>query len=135
MDLVIDANVLFSALIKNSTTSEILFNDRCMLFSPEFIIEEFMKYEKLILKKTKRSREEFIMFIHQLKERIIIVPEEEYSKHMGTAEKTSPDENDAIYFALALKFKCPIWSNDKRLKEQNKVKIISTKEIIEILNL
>jgi len=34
-----------------------------------------------------------------------------------------------MYFALALKMKCPIWSNDKRLKEQKTIKIISTDEL------
>ena len=35
MDLVIDANILFAALIKESVTSDILFRHR--LYAPEFI--------------------------------------------------------------------------------------------------
>lgn len=33
------------------------------------------------------------------------------------------------YFALALKLKCPIWSNDKKLKEQNIITIYHTHEL------
>ena len=46
------------------------------------------------------------------------------------AERISPDPKDTSYFALALKLNCPIWSNDKKLKEQNKIKIYSTEEIV-----
>ncbi|MEK6928390.1 MAG: hypothetical protein AABW65_00335 [Nanoarchaeota archaeon] len=36
-------------------------------------------------------------------------------------------------FALALKLDCAIWSNDKKLNEQDKVKIYSTEDLIELL--
>lgn len=49
------------------------------------------------------------------------------------AEEISPDKDDTLYIALAMKLKCPIWSNDKDLKKQSEVKIYSTKDIIEIL--
>ncbi|PIN85274.1 MAG: hypothetical protein COV47_03030 [Candidatus Diapherotrites archaeon CG11_big_fil_rev_8_21_14_0_20_37_9] len=45
-----------------------------------------------------------------------------------TLKKISPDPKDVPYFALALKLRCPIWTNDKLLKKQKKVKIISTSE-------
>ncbi len=41
-----------------------------------------------------------------------------------------PDENDIIYFALALKLKCCIWSNDKALKRQDRIMVLSTKELL-----
>ena len=43
MELVIDANILFAALIKKSGTSEILFKHK--IYAPEFIFEEFKKYK------------------------------------------------------------------------------------------
>ena len=48
-------------------------------------------------------------------------------------KKISPDINDTEYFALALKLKCSIWSNDKKLKKQNKVKVYSTEEIVRVI--
>ena len=71
--------------------------------------------------------------MHLLKEVITIIPQEEYSKFIKEAEMISPDENDVLYFALALKLKCGLWSNDKRLKEQNKVIIYSTSEFMKII--
>ena len=103
------------------------------ILSPEFIIEEFFKYESLILKKTSRTREQFIQIMHMLKEVITVVPEEEYSAFMKEAKSISPDEKDTMYFALALKLKCGIWSNDKKLKEQNRVAVYSTNEVIKMI--
>ena len=45
------------------------------------------------------------------------------------AEKISIDQKDISYVALSLKLNIPIWSNDKDLKKQNKIKIISEEKI------
>ena len=132
--LVIDANVLFSALMKNSLTAELIFKEEFLLSTPEFIITEFFKYEDLILKKTHRTKEEFIQIMHMLKDIITVVPKEEYSKFIEEAEKFSPDKKDVLYLALALKLKCAVWSNDKKLKNQDKVKIYSTDDLKKELN-
>jgi len=127
--VVIDANILFSALIKNSLTAELIFEEEVMLFAPEFVVKEFLKYEELILKKTSRTREEFVQIMHVLKDIITVVPKEEYSKFIEEAEKFSPDKKDVMYLALALKLKCAVWSNDKKLKQQDEVKIYSTEDL------
>ena len=129
MDLVIDANILFSALIKDSTTADLLFEKSLRLFSPEFIVDEFLKYEGLLLNKTSREKQSFIQILHILQDVVIVIPKEEYSKFIKEAEEISPDEKDILYFALALKLRCGIWSNDKKLKEQNKIKVYSTGEL------
>ena len=129
--LVIDANILFSALIKNSTTARIIFEEEIKLYTSEFIINEFFKYQNLILRKTSRTNEEFIQVMYMLKDLVTVIPKEEYSEFMEKAEKISPDEKDILYFALALKLKCGIWSNDRKLKTQNKIKIYSTEELLE----
>jgi predicted nucleic acid-binding protein len=131
MRLVIDANILFSALMKNSLTAELIFKEDIHLSTPEFIITEFFKYEDLILKKTHRTKEEYIQIMHMLKSIITIVPKEEYSKFIEESEKFSPDPKDVLYLALALKLKCAVWSNDKKLKAQDKVKIYSTEDLRE----
>ena len=64
---------------------------------------------------------------------INIIPKEDFVDYIEEAEKISPDPNDIMYFALALKLKCGIWSNDKRLKRQNKIKVYSTEELNSML--
>ena len=58
MDLVVDANVLFSVLIKRGKTEDLIFEEDLHLFAPEFIFEEFEKYKEDILKKTERTTED-----------------------------------------------------------------------------
>lgn len=133
MILIVDANILFAALIKNSLTAEIMFNADFQLYTCEFIIEEFFNYEKEIMKKTHRTREQFITIMHQLKEIITIIPKEEYSKFAIEAEKFSPDPKDKMYFALAMKLNASIWSNDDRLMKQDKVKIYKTSDLMNLI--
>ena len=136
MKLVVDANILFAALIKKRSTAELLISDKFQLFAPEFLFEEFSKYEELILKKTHRSNKEFNQFLELLKDQITIVPKKEITPFIDKAEKISPDPKDTIYLALALALKSNVWSNDKKLKEgQNKVNVLSTEELIEKTNL
>ena len=132
MDLVIDANVLFSILIKKGKTEDLLFQEDLHIFAPEFLFEEFEKYRDLILVKTQRSSKEFDKLLNLLRERIKTVLNKETDKYLEQANKICPDENDVDYFALALKLNCPIWSNDKRLKKQDVVKVYSTTELFDI---
>ncbi len=136
MRLVIDANILFAALIKEGLTAELLISDKLQLFAPEFLFTEFGKYEALILKKTHRSLEEFNQFLKLLKEQIIIVPKKEIIPFIDKANKISPDPKDTVYLALAFALKSKIWSNDKKLKEgQEKIVVLSTEELIEKTNI
>ena len=132
MDLVIDANVLFSALIKDSFAYNLLFSDTFHIFTPEYIFTELEKHKDEILEKTERTTEEFFRLVEILKRRIVIVPLEELVPYVEEAEKLTPDPDDMAYFALALKLNCAIWSNDKKLKDQNKIKIYNTHELSKI---
>ena len=92
MKFVVDANILFAALIKEGSTAELLISDKLQLFAPEFLFEEFSKYEDLILQKTHRSNEDFNQFLELLKEQITIVPKKEIIPFIDKAEKISPEE-------------------------------------------
>lgn len=41
MRLVLDANILFAALIKDSLTAELIIKDELQLYAPEFLLDEF----------------------------------------------------------------------------------------------
>ena len=129
MDLVIDANVLFSALIKESFSYNLLFGGKFHLFTPEYIFTELEKHKEELMNKTERTTEEFFRLVETLKRRIVIVPLEELVPYVEEAEKLTPDPDDMAYFALALKLNCAIWSNDKKLKEQNKIEVYNTHEL------
>ena len=133
MDLVVDANILFAALVKRGLTAEFLLSNNLHLYAPEFIFEEFELYKGLLKKKTERTEKEFNLFMEILQRRIILVPGEEIDPYLEKAKKISPDLKDITYVALALKLHCAIWSNDKALKEkQNVVKVYHTHDLIKL---
>ncbi len=130
MELVVDANILFAALIKVSATSDLIVDNSLNLVSVEFIFEEFEKYKDLIKEKTERTEEEFEKFMEIIQKRIKLIPYEEFESFMDETEKLSPDPKDTEYLALALKLNCALWSNDKKLKTQDKIKVYSTEDLM-----
>jgi predicted nucleic acid-binding protein len=130
MKLVVDTNILFNYFWKFSITRKILMHEDMELFAPEFALEEINKYQKEIMHKNNLNQEEFEHTKFNLAIAIKFIPLEEYSKLLKTALKISPDPNDIDFFALAIKLKLPIWSNDAQLKKQNKIEIITTTELI-----
>ena len=134
MKIIVDANVLFAVLIKQGVTAELLFDPQLEFYIPEFIVEEFLKHEDEILRKTHRTKQEFISLMHLLNQRITVLPHLEIVQYLNQAKAICPDPEDVMYFAAALKLKCAIWSNDKPIKEQqNKIMIYTTKELLELL--
>jgi putative PIN family toxin of toxin-antitoxin system len=130
MKLIVDANILFAALIKEGLTAELLISDKLQLFAPEFLLTEFSKYKDLILKKTHRNEQDFKRFLELLKEQITIVPKKEIAPFLDEVEKISPDPKDTIYLALAIAINANIWSNDKKLEQnQTRVEVFSTEEL------
>ena len=131
MDLVIDSNILFAALLKESGTSEILFKHT--LYAPEFIFEEFRKYKEYLKGKTKRTEEGFSELFDLFERNVILIPKEEIEPFTEKAEKISPDSKDVPYLALALKLRCSLWTNDEDLKEkQDAIQVYSTEELIKL---
>ena len=133
MDLVVDANVIFAALIKKSKSEELLFNEKFHFFTPEYFFIELEKHNKEILRKTKRTEKEFQRLLEVLKKRIVLVPLEELLPYLDKAKKICLDPDDVAYFALALRLNCSIWSNDKELKNQDVIGVYSTKDIDEMV--
>ena len=132
MQLVVDANVLFSALIKSGETRRILLLSEHDLYAPEFMIEEFKKHLSELQKKTHLPKDKLSQYLEtflQLAE-IKLVPFEEFKHEKEFAAKISPDKDDIAYLALALHLQFQLWSQDKRLKKQNKIKVITTKELL-----
>jgi len=135
MLIVADANELFSLLIRGNIYSEIIFfSDEIELIAPEFILIEFSNNKEEILSKTHRTEYEFSKLLSVFERRIRLIPQEEFEKFIPEAYKLFPEhQKDIPYLALALRFNCPIWSEEKLLKKQNKVEVFTTRELISFL--
>ncbi len=133
MNLITDANSVISALIKEGKSAEILLSFTLNFYTPEFILQEIEEHKEEILEKTHRIESEFDNLFGDIKKIINIIPKEDFEEYISEAKKISPDPDDVMYFALALKLNCAIWSNDKKLKEQTKIKVYSTGDLIKLL--
>ncbi len=134
MELVVDANVVISGIITLAgKTSDLLFSEELTLFSPEFLKGEFEKYKPEILIKSGLTEVEFDLAISLVFSQIIFIPFSDFRKFIKMAGESCPDPNDTEYFALALKLGCSVWSDDKTLKRQDIVKVISTSELLKLL--
>lgn len=134
MELVIDANIVFSALISaESKTCDLLFSDEITLFAPEFLQEEFEKHKQEILLKSGLPEVDFDLALSLILSRIRFIPFSEFKSFINQAKEICPDPNDTEYFAAALKLGDLIWSNDKELKSQDTVRIYSTQDLLKML--
>ena len=133
MLIVLDANELFAALISRGLTLDLFFSYNLELVSPDFLAKEFAKHKDEIIKKSGLSKEDIDIFFFLLIEKIKFFSAEDFSEFLQEANSISPDQDDVEYFALALKLNCPIWSEDKELKKQNRIRVISTSELIKLI--
>jgi len=134
MNFVIDANIIISALLSTEgKTFDLIFNDKLRLFAPKFLLEEIKKHKAEILKKSGLEDNQLSIVIELVSSKIDFVPKQDFKVFIGEAKRVSPDPNDAEYFALALKLNCSIWSNDKKLKNQDEVKVYSTGDLLKII--
>ena len=137
MQLIVDANVLLSALIKDSKTRELLIDSRLELFAPEFLLREVQKHifsDPEVRRKINVLDSEISEFLSILLHRIKVFNKEEYSRYFNESSKLVKHDKDVPYVALSLKLGLPLWSNDKGLKEQSTIRVFNTKDLVEELS-
>ena len=136
MVIIIDSNVFMSALIKEGITRKIITQCREKFIIPKYLFQEIRNYEGEIILKSGLSKEEYNPLLKTLLKYLIIIPNELVSSYIKEAEKIvkNIDIDDALFIATALAIEnSVIWSNDKKLKNQNTVKIINTEEMIDMI--
>jgi predicted nucleic acid-binding protein len=133
MKIVIDSNVLFSALIKDAITRKIILEYDYLFLFPYYIFDEFENHRLYLIEKSNIEVEEFNELLELILSRVTIVSSEVLQKHKTKAIELAKniDKNDAIFFACALAYPgSAIWSDDKALKKQDKIKILNTSEML-----
>tara|TARA_Y100000310_G_C20285071_1_gene624464 strand:- start:17 stop:424 length:408 start_codon:yes stop_codon:yes gene_type:complete len=130
MQVITDANVIMAMLVSPGKPIDLFFDSRLSLFAPQLLFDELDNNKEEIKEKSRLNSEEFEWLYVILKHNVEIVPEEEFLRFREKANEICPDPKDIVYFALALYLNCSIWSNEKKLKEQSRVKIYATHELI-----
>ena len=116
--LVIDTNIVFSAIIKPGRIREILFRSYLDIYAPEELVMELEILEPKILRHTKLSPAEIKIVKETLFSHIVtIVSRKVYLESAKKAYRLleNVDPKDTPFVALAMHLNVPLWTGDKDL--------------------
>jgi len=135
MNLVIDANMIIAALIKNGAARQIILSDKFNFMSPDFIFDEIYKHREYIGRKSGLDHKDFDLVMLLLFQQIDIVPFDEYRSSIGPATAIMKDDiKDIPYIACYLGQKCDgIWTNDADFNNKPGIRVIDTATLLNIL--
>ncbi len=133
MKVTIDANILFSCLIKDSQTRKLFFSPELSIFAPQFISEELIKYLPELRAKSKLSETEFLVLLDKIFGQIKIIPDKDLAPFLPAAASLLKDPKDLLYISCALSEDTIIWTNDKGFKVQSRVKALTTEELSQMV--
>jgi len=134
MKVVVDTNILLSALIRDSSTRKIIIESGWDFYYPEISFYEVRKYKSLVMKKSGMSDDDYSSLVAKMLTRIILLPEEQIVINMEEAKRIMLhiDPDDVAFIAAALSVEnSVIWSNDNHFEMQGEVGVIKTKAIID----
>jgi len=138
MNIVIDSNILFSALIRDSMTRKIILNYDGFFLFPSYIFIEMEKHIDELLEKACMNRVDFDKLLHIILRKVLIVPASVMNAYKDEALGIIKDIDidDTLFIACALAYPgSVIWSDDAVLKSQIRVNILNTKEMIKYLGI
>ena len=139
MFLIVDASILFSFFNIDSARRLLIESSAIIgfkLISPDFAFDELADDKDEIQKYSKINELEFIILFSLLEKKIESFSQDVYRKFLPKANKISPhgkQAKDDPYFALALALNWAIWSDEAAFKLQSSVKLLNTKELLELL--
>ncbi len=131
MKLVADANVLFSLAREGSVASAITAKYKILLYSPSYALDEIARHKKEFVANS--GLRTFRQAEQRLLKMVRFIKKAELQSELKDAAGLVSDPKDIAYIALAKKIGCPVWSNDKHLKEQTQIPVFTTKELLEVL--
>lgn len=123
MKVVVDSNILFSALLKaDAKRAEIILNPAFNLekISCYFLYIELFRHKEKILQVSKLSEEDILDVFYRLMKKITFINEETITdKDWQQAGQltTGIDEKDTPFVALAISQQAVLWTGDRRLLE------------------
>ncbi len=121
MNIVIDTNIVFSALLNaNGLIGELLLNsqDEFKFYAPELMKEEILKYADELIATSKLTNLQFEESAFRILSAIELLSEDlinqtSWSKAFELTNDV--DENDTPFMALTIELKAILWTGDKKL--------------------
>ncbi len=142
MNIVIDTNIVFSALLNaNGLIGELLLNsqEEFKFYAPELMQGEIARYETKLLATSKLTSVQFkesnfriMAFIESISEDLI-----SQTSWIKAAELTHDvDEDDTPFVALTIELNAILWTGDKKLMnglvQKGFKSIVSTQELFSL---
>jgi len=134
MKIIIDVNVILSALIKDSMERKILIYSGLDFYFPKSSLDKINKYRDYVLKKSKLSLKEYDLLLTTLLGYVNLLDDDEILKKWNEARKIFGhiDPEDMIFIAAALSIGAAIWSDDNDFDRQDEIRVFKTKEFQEL---
>src|SRR3989338_10657779 len=136
MEIIVDTNILFSAILKDSTIRKIILLSPIKFFIPEYALKEIEEHLEEIKEKTNLDHNEFYSIYKILIRSMAVIHFRELDNHKLVAMEIvcDIDKEDTMIIAAALSRPNSIlWSEDKPLKKQNEIRVFNTAEMIRLL--
>jgi predicted nucleic acid-binding protein len=120
VNVIVDVNIIFSALLKEqSRFRTVLLDESNSFYSPDYLATELLNKQERLLKYTSLDKSLLDELLRMLIRRIHFVPENFVS--MQCRKKAwelckDVDEADVPYVALAIEMRLPLWTGDEKLK-------------------
>ena len=136
MIFIVDSNIIFAGILRDSAVRELLITSPFVLYAPEVLIFEIRKYKSEIIRRSELSEKDFETLFKLLTERIILVPKEGYASKIKESSEIIGhiDAGDVPFLALALSIPNDgIWTeNVKHFGKQNKIKVWTNSDLIKL---
>lgn len=118
--VVIDTNIVFSALLKeDSRFSEIILYSQYEFYAAELLFVELFRHKERIVRALRMPEPEVVRVLHTLMQRIRIFREQQITReHKQEALRLchDVDPTDAPHVARALALDAPLWTSDAKLR-------------------
>jgi predicted nucleic acid-binding protein len=133
MRLVVDANVLISALAKDGAVRAALRTTTDDVTTPWYIRVELEAHQTEIRQKSGLSSQAFEALLGAMWEYIDVVPHQAMRPHLQEAARAmhAYDPDDTLYVAAALAVDGTVVSNDQAFEKQRTVPHMWTSEFVE----
>jgi len=84
------------------------------------------------MRKAKLNDEQYSELLVLILNYISVIPLETIKPFVKEADKLigTIDPNDVVFLATALSLNAPIWSDDKHFEQQDRVKVMKTKDMV-----
>jgi len=142
MDVVVDTNKIIAATLKDGMVRKmfIILSDKVNFYVSKYVFLELEKYKKELEKRLgvnddfldtffKNIFTQYVKFIDDDK----VISKDTFKQAYNICKTFDVDDTPIV--ALALELKCPIWSNDRDLKEKQKVvTVLTTQELVNLIS-